>query len=183
MGRNVATLASHPRRVNAVAHRHSGDVSEDRPPGTTVLETVKKTFGVIHLALATMFGVHFVVAPLYDSVTSWDPVSVWLVLDWLVAVGVITGVVFSYMRWMSARHADFGERLGSGAMMIGAVAVLLMFFEQWFTTRLFPLDNDAWVEDRINLWWQVVTVAFVVVSGQIGVYLLGIGPSWFRKVD
>lgn len=139
------------------------------------MEAVKKTFGVIHLALAAMFGVHFVVAPLYDSVTPWDPVTVWLVLDWLVAVGVVAGVVFSYMRWTSARRANFSERLGSGAMMVGAVVMLLTFFEQWFTTRLFPLDDTGWVEDRINLWWQVVTVAFVIVSGQIGVYLLGIG--------
>ena len=133
------------------------------------MESVSKTFGVIHLALAAAFGIQFVASPLYDSVT------VWLVLDWFVAVGVITGVVFSYIRWMNARQSDHGERVGSGFMLIGSVAVFLMFYEQWFTTRLFPLDNEAWVEDRINLWWQVVTVAFVLVSTQVGGHLLGIG--------
>lgn len=132
------------------------------------MEAVKKTFGVIHLLLAAAFGVQFVAAPLYDSV------AVWLVLDWLVAVGVVTGVVFSNMRWVNARQSDHGERIGSGVMLVGSVAVLLMFFEQWFTTRLFPVDNEAWVEDRINLWWQVVTVAFVVISTQVGAHLLGI---------
>ena len=133
------------------------------------MESVTKTFGVIHLTLAAAFGIQFVASPLYDSVT------VWLVLDWFVAVGVITGVVFSYIRWISTRHFDHGERVGSGLMLIGSVAVFLMFFEQWFTTRLFPLDNEAWVGDRINLWWQVVTVAFVLVSTQVGAHLLGIG--------
>ena len=134
------------------------------------MEAVKKIFGVIHLVLAVVVGVQFVVAPLYD-----DSVPVWEILNWLMAVGVIAGVIFSYTRWTSAKESDHGERVGSGAMLIGAVAVLLLFFEQWFATRLFPIEPDAWVEDRINLWWQVVNVIFVIVSGEIGMYLLGIG--------
>ena len=133
------------------------------------MEAVKKLFGVIHLVLAIVVGVQFVVAPLYDSVQVWE------ILNWFMAVGVVAGVVFSYMRWTSAKESDHGERVGSGAMIIGAIAVLLLFFEQWFATRLFPIDNVAWIEDRINLWWQVVDVIFVIVSGEIGMYLLGIG--------
>ena len=133
------------------------------------MEAVKKIFGVIHLVLAVVVGVQFIVAPLYDSVPVWE------ILNWLMAVGVIAGVIFSYMRWTSAKESDHGERVGSGAMIIGAIAVLLLFFEQWFATRLFPIDDPAWVADRINLWWQVVNVIFVIVSGEIGMYLLGIG--------
>lgn len=133
------------------------------------MEAVKKLFGVTHLVLAVVVGVQFVVAPLYDSVPVWE------ILNWLMAVGVIAGVIFSYMRWTSAKESDHGERVGSGAMIIGAIAVLLLFFEQWFATRLFPIDDPAWVADRINLWWQVVNVIFVIVSGEIGMYLLGIG--------
>lgn len=133
------------------------------------MEAVKKLFGVIHLVLAIVVGVQFVVAPLYDSVQVWE------ILNWFMAVGVVAGVIFSYMRWTSAKESDHGERVGSGAMIIGAIAVLLLFFEQWFATRLFPIDNVAWIEDRINLWWQVVDVIFVIVSGEIGMYLLGIG--------
>ena len=133
------------------------------------MEAVKKIFGVIHLVLAVVVGVQFVVAPLYDSVAVWE------ILNWLMAVGVVAGVIFSYMRWTSAKESDHGERVGSGAMMIGAIAVLMLFFEQWFATRLFPIENTTWLEDRINLWWQVVDVIFVIVSGEIGMYLLGIG--------
>lgn len=133
------------------------------------MEAVKKVFGVIHFVLAIVVGVQFVVSPLYDAVPVWE------ILNWGMAIGVIAGVIFSYMRWTSARESDHGERVGSGAMLIGAVAVLLLFFEQWFATRLFPLDDAGWVTDRINLWWQVVNVIFVIVSGEIGMYLLGIG--------
>lgn len=134
------------------------------------MEAVKRIFGAVHLVLAVVIGVQFIVAPLYDAVPVWE------ILNWLMAVGVIAGVIFSYMRWTSAKASDHGERVGSGAMLIGAIAVLLLFFEQWFTTRIFSSNGDeALILDRINLWWQVVNVIFVIVSGEIGMWLLGIG--------
>ncbi len=134
------------------------------------MEAVKRIFGAVHIVLAVVVGVQFIVAPLYDAVPVWE------ILNWLMAIGVIAGVVFSYMRWTSAKASDHGERVGSGAMLIGAIAVLLLFFEQWFTTRLFASNgDDALILDRINLWWQVVNVIFVIVSGEIGMWLLGIG--------
>lgn len=134
------------------------------------MEAVKRIFGAVHLVLAVVIGVQFIVAPLYDAVPVWE------ILNWLMAIGVIAGVIFSYMRWTSAKASDHGERVGSGAMLIGAIAVLLLFFEQWFTTRIFSSNGDAaMIADRINLWWQVVNVVFVIVSGEIGMWLLGIG--------
>ena len=134
------------------------------------MEAVKRIFGAVHLVLAVVIGVQFIVAPLYDAVPVWE------ILNWLMAIGVIAGVIFSYMRWTSAKASDHGERVGSGAMLIGAIAVLLLFFEQWFTTRIFSSNGDAaMIADRINLWWQVVNVIFVIVSGEIGMWLLGIG--------
>ena len=134
------------------------------------MEAVKRIFGAVHIVLAVVVGVQFIVAPLYDAVPVWE------ILNWLMGIGVIAGVVFSYMRWTSAKASDHGERVGSGAMLIGAIAVLLLFFEQWFTTRLFASNgDDALILDRINLWWQVVNVIFVIVSGEIGMWLLGIG--------
>lgn len=134
------------------------------------MEAIKRIFGAVHLVLAVVVGVQFIVAPLYDAVPVWE------ILNWLMAVGVIAGVVFSYMRWTGAKASDHGERVGSGAMLIGAIAVLLLFFEQWFTTRLFASNgDDGLILDRINLWWQVVNVIFVIVSGEIGMWLLGIG--------
>lgn len=134
------------------------------------MEAVKRIFGAVHIVLAVVVGVQFIVAPLYDAVPVWE------ILNWLMAIGVIAGVVFSYIRWTSAKASDHGERVGSGAMLIGAIAVLLLFFEQWFTTRLFASSgDDALILDRINLWWQVVNVIFVIVSGEIGMWLLGIG--------
>lgn len=134
------------------------------------LEALKRMFGVAHLVLAVAVGIHLLVGPLYEST------QVWKALDWFIATGVIAAVAFAYIRWTGTMSSDHGKRIGSGAMLIGAVALLLWFFEQWFTTRLFTENGDAaLISDRINLWWQFVTMLFVIVSGDVGMWLLGIG--------
>lgn len=134
------------------------------------LEALRRIFGVAHLVLAVAVGIHLLVGPLYEST------QVWKVLDWFIAIGVIAAVASAYIRWTGTKSLDHGERIGSGAMLIGAVALLLWFFEQWFTTRLFTENGDAaLISDRINLWWQFVTMLFVIVSGEVGMWLLGIG--------
>ena len=60
------------------------------------MEAVRRCFGLFHVAIAAAVAVQALASETYDAELSS---AVWLVLNWLMAVAVVTAGAFSYMRW------------------------------------------------------------------------------------
>ena len=81
------------------------------------------------MAVVVLF--HFVFNPFYESMV--DPISVWHVLNWVMAVGVIIALVLTYMR---------RERLGPestttisicvNVAFYASLVLAILFFWNWF---------------------------------------------------
>ena len=130
--------------------------------------TTKLIFGWSHVVLAVAVGLQFVASAIYDD----DAVSdVWVVLNWLMAIGVISALVFSYLQWRSALKSDQLELISANVMMIASVVLFLTYFEQWFNWTVFKDASDEAASFRLLL-WVLIDVLFVVVNGAVGIRLL-----------
>lgn len=132
------------------------------------MQVVKLVFGYIHILLALVMVVQYIVFPMYDEDLAND---VWNVIDYFSAIGAIAAVVFSYLRCRDADKADLREYIASATMFIASVSLAILFFEQWFTTGLFAADGYKLPDFRAAI-WSVVNVAYPVTWGAIGLYLI-----------
>ena len=95
--------------------------------------------------------------------------TVWLVLNWLMAVATITAVVFSYARWRRP-DAPATSTWISPRMLLGASTVLLvLYFEQW--PSAFGTSTEGLSLFRRSMWLFIDTL-FVLVNAAVGMRLL-----------
>lgn len=130
------------------------------------MSIIKRVFGYIHVLLALAVGIQSVISSTYDQ--SGD---VWGVLNYLMAIGVIAALFFSFVRWRDADSADWKESMTAGVMLMASVALFILFFEQWFGAELFAPDDSARSDYRSFI-WVANNVMFFVVSGIVGLTLL-----------
>ncbi len=130
--------------------------------------TIKRLFGYIHIVLGSLVAVQFLASEIYAD----DAVgSVWGVLNYLMAVGVIAALVFSYLRSREADRSDLAEWIGATTMLIAAAALFLLYFEQWFAWTVFK-DADDELGDHRSIVWIIIDVGFPIVNWIVGSYLL-----------
>ena len=95
------------------------------------METIRKPLSVVLGLMAAVVLFHFVLNPFYEDAV--DPISVWHVLNWMMAVGVIITLVLTYVR---------RERLGAddaatmhicvNVAFYAAAVLAILFFWNWF---------------------------------------------------
>ena len=129
------------------------------------MSIIKRVFGYTHILLALAVGIQSVISSTYDQ--SGD---VWGVLNYLMAIGVIAALFFSFVRWRDADSADWKGSMTAGVMLMASVALFILFFEQWFGAELFAPDDAR--PDYRSFIWVANNVMFFVVSGIIGLTLL-----------
>ena len=86
--------------------------------------------GVVGLAVA----IQFVSYPLYGN-SSDAGTNIWLVLDWLMAIGLLLMLITTYQRkQMSNGDGASGAccSFGADAMFCGTAILALAFFPNWF---------------------------------------------------
>ncbi len=129
---------------------------------------IKQLFGYIHIVLGSLVALQFLASEIYSD----DAVgSVWEVLNYLMAIGVVAALVFSYLRSQQADRSDLAEWIGSTAMLIAAAALFLLYFEQWFAWAVFK-DADDTLGDHRSMVWIIIDVAFPIVNLIVGTHLL-----------
>ena len=132
------------------------------------MATIKRLFGYVHIVLGLAVAVQFLASEIYDD----DAVGqVWDVLNYLMAIGVVAALVFSYLRSREADKSDMSEWVASSAMLIASAALFLLFIEQWFAWTVFK-DADDELGDYRSMVWTMIDVMFPIVNIIVGSYLL-----------
>ena len=129
------------------------------------MKAIKTIFGYVHVALAFVVAVQFLVSPMYGgdlNGTIWDIVSI------LMAVGVVAALVFAIMRM---REVDNSSHWSSTLMLIASLTLFLLFFRLWFASYVFESAENPSLEFR-RLMWYGIDVLFVAVNLFVGRYLL-----------
>lgn len=109
------------------------------------MESARHWLGFFHVAMAAAVAVQVLVSGTYDADLS-D--TVWLVLNWLMAVAVITAVVFSYRRWRGTDTSARGTRVLPGVMLVASILLLVLYFEQWHHRRTVGVSPCDVVDHR-----------------------------------
>ena len=119
------------------------------------------------LLAAVVVGIHMVVEPLYQSMDSGAG-SLWDWINWLIALAVILGLVFSYQGKCAADASDGGvtrEWVESCFHFFGFVALAMLFFWSWFDMLMEAYSST---EDTTALVWPVIYVAVAILCGSLG---------------
>ena len=139
------------------------------------MNAAKKVVAVYLLITALVVAVHFVFSPFYRDVL--DPIEVWSVLDWFMAVGVVIVVVANVRRGLAAERADASEASAAASLTANvakwaSILLALWFFWNWFDFLTLEEDVQGWV---FLMNWSIVDPLFVMVAAATGRRLLADG--------
>ena len=141
------------------------------------MDIIRRIVGAILLITAVAVAVHTVVEPLYfDSSRSGSGYSesIWAILDPMMALSVILGVIFAYIRKRDAdSYLDESvtrEFLAANAVFYGLLFIGILFFWNWFNL-LSPAYN-AIGPDAVSLTWIIIDAALPLLTGALGIHML-----------
>lgn len=130
------------------------------------MEAVRRCFGLFHVAIAAAVAVQALASESYDAELSG---TVWLILNWLMAVAAVTAVVFSYTRWRDGAGSAPGTWPSPAVLLLAAGVLLVLYFEQWSSE--FGLGTGELSSFRRSMWLFIDTL-FVFVNATVGMRLL-----------
>ena len=137
------------------------------------MDAIKKVFGYVHVVLGLAVGVQFLLSEVYADDAAGQ---VWEILNYLMAIGVIAALVFSYLRARDADGADVKEWIAASVMLIASAVLFMLYIEQWFAWTVFK-DADDELGDFRSTVWIAIDVMFPIVNIIVGSYLLRSGGS------
>ena len=115
------------------------------------------------IVLAVVVAVNFIITPLYHPGGD-EPYTVWEVLNWFMAVGMVITVIASYIqkrRVDADGSSDIKRYLEANAVFYLAVVVFIIFFWNWFSD-LSPNNQPD------GQYWVVVDTLMPIVMGLTG---------------
>ena len=141
------------------------------------MNIVRRIAGIILVIVAVAVAVHTIVEPLYfDSSLSGSGYSesIWAILNPLMALTVILGVIFAYIRKRDAEgdgnEAVTREFLTANTVLYGFLFVGILFFWNWFNL-LSPAYN-AIGPDAVSLTWIIIDAGLPLLAGAQGIHML-----------
>ncbi len=150
------------------------------------METIKRIFGYVHIILGLAVAAQFVAVQFVGGnvlVALGEPIwdrevvnEIWPYLNYLMAVGAIGALVFSWLRVRDADGSDLKEWIASSTMLIASAGLFLLFFEQWFAWSIFEVEGERSRDFRSTI-WVTVDVIFPVINVIVGTYLLRVTKS------
>lgn len=136
------------------------------------MELLNRVGGVFLIAMAVLVAVHTVVEPLYHTSETGQPYSpVWEVLNPLMALAILLGLRFAYMRKKAAvGDAVTRAYLLSNTLFYGFLFVGIMFLWNWFT--LLSPGYSAAGSDTNSMVWILIDAALPLLMGAAGSAML-----------
>ena len=132
----------------------------------SLVGSVRKCFGFFHVAMAAAVAVQALASESYDPELSS---TVWLILNGLMAVAVITAAVFSYVRWRGGAGTTGGRWISPVVLLIASAVLLVLYFAQWSSE--FGIGTEGLSSFRRGMWLFIDTL-FVLVNATVGLRLL-----------
>ena len=127
------------------------------------MSILMRVLAVYLVLLGAAVAVNFMATPLYHPGGD-APYTVWAILNWFMAVGMVIALAASYVekrRVDADSGADVKNYLGANTAFYAAAAVFILFFWNWFS-GLSPNDQAD------NQFWVVIDVLMPLVMGVIG---------------
>ncbi len=117
------------------------------------------------ILLAVVVAVNFVATPLYHPGGD-EPFTVWEILNWFMAAGMLITVAAAYMEKRRVDgEGDLRRYVEANVLFYAAVALLLVFFWNWFS-NLSPNNEPD------GQFWVVVDTLMPIVVGVTGCRML-----------
>ena len=132
------------------------------------MEMLRKPLSVVLGLMAVAVLFHFVLSPFYED--SVDPISVWHVLNWFMAVGVIATLVTTYVhkRGVGADGSDTNSFICVNVVFYAAAFLAILFFWNWFDDL--TVGEDGQSQTRRNF-WVLIDALFVMLAGAVSAHL------------
>lgn len=136
------------------------------------MELLNRVGGVFLIAMAVLVAVHTVVEPLYHTSETGQPYSpVWEVLNPLMALAILLGLRFAYVRKKAAAgDAVTRAYLVSNTLFYGFLFVGIMFLWNWFT--LLSPGYSAAGSDTNSMVWILIDAVLPLLMGAAGSAML-----------
>ena len=133
------------------------------------METLRKPLSVVLGLMAVAVLFHFVLSPFYEDLV--DPISVWHVLNWFMAVGVIVTLAITYVHKRRAGadgSSDTNTFICVNVAFYAAAFLAILFFWNWFDDL--TVGEDGQSQTR-RIFWVVIDALFVIVAGAASAHL------------
>ncbi len=127
------------------------------------MQTLKKPLSVILGLIAAAVLFHFVFTPFYEG--SVDAGSIWTVLNWFMALGVVIALAVTYIdrRGAGAGHGANAYICANVAFYAAGVLAVL-FFWNWFDSL--TIGEEGQSQTR-RVFWPVIDVWFIMLMGSV----------------
>ena len=148
------------------------------------MEAVKKLGAVYLVALAVAVAVYFIINPFLPD--SFDPLSVWEILDILMAVALGMALLFNGYRKFRVGGRDAGEPVTRQYLEVNLLfyftaGLTILFLHNWFALLGLGPDNLGAPDPAGNhqrwVMWAVVDVMLPITIGVTGCHLWFDSPS------
>ena len=131
------------------------------------MQILNRLVGALLLLTAAIVGIYFVVDQLEVLPLLWGE------LDYLMALALVLGVIFAYLRKRSLESVGLDRIVTrryfeANLLFYGFVAMAMLFFWNWFDLLV---DADPQDTDH-NIVWIIVDTVAPLLWGALGIFLL-----------
>ena len=131
------------------------------------MQILNRLVGALLLLTAAIVGIYFVVDQLEVLPLLWGE------LNYLMALALVLGVIFAYLRKRSLESAGLDRIVTrryfeANLLFYGFVAMAMLFFWNWFDLLV---DADPQDTDH-NIVWIIVDTVAPLLWGALGIFLL-----------
>ena len=131
------------------------------------METIAKPLSAVLGLMALVVLFHFVFNPFYEDAV--DAISVWHVLNWVMAVGIVVTLALTYVRMRSlGTDSDTNIYICVNVAFYAALVLAILFFWNWFDDLTAGEEGQS---PTRGYYWVVIDVLFVVLVGTVSAHL------------
>ncbi len=133
------------------------------------MQAIQRPAGAFLAIVGLAVGIHFVIDPfIYDWAEGDDTPVVWVVLDWLMVIGLIYAVVWSVIEKRSAGEMTDSAActcncLGSNANLYLGIALLMLVV--WNIGNAFWPAGEGGADGQV---WVVIDIVLPLFFGTLG---------------
>ncbi len=132
------------------------------------MEMLRKPLSLILGLIAIAVLVHFVLSPFYED--SLDVDSVWTVLNWFMAFGIVVTLAATYVhkRGLETDGSGTNTYIWVNLVFYAAAVLAILFFWNWFDDL--TVGEDGQSQTRL-IFWVVIDVLFIMLMGTVSAHL------------
>ena len=131
------------------------------------METLRRPLALVLGLMSVVVLFHFLFNPFYED--TLDSGSIWQVLNWVMAVGIIITLALTYARKREGGADDDTNTYICVNVAFYAAAVLaILFFWNWFDSLTAGEDGQS---PTRGYYWVIVNTLFIVLLGTVSAHL------------